>query len=453
METPASPLGRAIGGALLAFVIIALIWACLGHVDIIATAQGKVVPVGRIKVIQPLQAGTVTAIRVRDGDRVKAGDVLVELDHTVSGAERAHVMEDLLAARLDVARLTALQAGLDAGAIAPSGFEPPAIAPAAAVARTRAAMQAQAEQQLAKIAALDHQIAQKVAEGDETAASIAKLQDGLPWLEKTADVREKAKNLLYGNVIAHYEAQLKLSEQRHELVIQQHKATEISAARQALEAQRDEASAEYAQGIVSDLADAEQKAAQAADDLIKADKKTAEETLTAPIDGVVQQLALHTIGGVVTPAQQLMVVVPSEAHLEIEAMIQNKDIGFVHQGDAVEVKIDTFNFTKYGLLHGRVLSISGDAIQQDRPPPDTGTRGNENPSGASAIRSSAAADQGLAYSARVTLDTTRMDIEGRMIDLAPGMAVTVEIKTGQRRIIEYLLSPLLRYKQESLRER
>ncbi len=107
-------------------------------------------------------------------------------------------------------------------------------------------MQAQADQQAAKLAALDHQIAQKVAEANETAATIAKLEDGLPWLVQTADVREKAKNLLYGNVIAHLDAQLKLSEQRHELIVQQRKAMEIDAARQALESQRRQAQAEYA---------------------------------------------------------------------------------------------------------------------------------------------------------------------------------------------------------------
>jgi hemolysin D len=456
METPATPLGRAIGAALLAFVVIAIAWACIGHVDIIATAQGRVIPVGRTKTIQPLQAGTITAIHVRDGDRVKAGDVLVELDHTVSAAERGHVMEDLIAARLDAARLLALRAGLEADGLAPVGFKPPADAPPRAVARTRAQMQAQADQQAAKLASLDHQIEQKVAEANETAATIAKLQDGLPWLEKTADIREKAMNLLYGNVIAHLDAQLKLSEQRHELIVQQRKAAEVDAARQALEAQRRQAQAEYAQDLASDLADAEQKAAQSADDLIKADKKIADETLRAPIDGMVQQLALHTIGGVVTPAQQLMVVVPADAHLEIDAMVQNRDIGFVHEGDTAEIKIDTFNFTKYGLLHGKVLSISADAIQRDATPNQNGSGGSsekDERNNSTSSRTSEPPGQELLYAARIGLDTTRMEVEGRMVDLEPGMAVTAEMKTGRRRIIEYLLSPLLRYRQESLRER
>jgi hemolysin D len=455
IETPASPVGRAIGAAILAFVVIAIAWACIGHVDIIATAQGRVIPVGRIKVIQPLQAGTVTAINVRDGDRVTAGQILVELDHTVSAAERAHVMEDLTTARLDVARLAALRAGLDAGGVAPVGFAAPADASPHDVARTRAAMQAQADEQAAKIISLDHQIAQKIAEADEIAATITKLKEGLPFLEQTADLREKVMKMQYGNVVAHLEAQLKLSEQKNELIVQQRKAVEIAAAREALEAQRAQARAEYAQGIVSDLAEAEQKAAQSADDMIKADKKIADETLRAPIEGAVQQLALHTIGGVVTPAQQLMVVVPAESHLEIEAMVQNRDIGFVHEGDQVEIKIDTFNFTKYGLLHGQVLSISADAIQRDKPPTQSDSTGSDKDArnNSTSSRTSEPAGQELLYSARIALEATRMQVEGRMVDLASGMAVTVEIKTGQRRIIEYLLSPLLRYKQESLRER
>jgi hemolysin D len=451
IETPASPLGRAIGASLIAFFAIAVAWACLGKVDIIATAQGKVVPSGRVKVIQPLEAGTVTAIRVRDGDKVGEGQVLVELDHVVSTAERNRVAHELLGARLDAARLTALRAGLDTPDFAPVGFAPPPNAPAYEVARTRAVMLAQAEQQAAKIAALDGQIAQKAAEADENAAVIAKLQAGLPLLEQSADLREKAMQMQYGNVIAHLEAQLKLTEQRHELVVQQRKAVEVAAARQALESQRAQARAEYAQGIVSDLAEAEQKVAQLAEDLTKAEKKIEDQILRAPIDGVVQQLVVHTIGGVVTPAQALMMVVPAGSPIEIEAMIQNKDVGFVHEDDDAEIKIDTFNFTKYGLLHGKVLSISGDSIQRDKPSAAQQAGGSKT--SGSQDRTSEPAGQELVYSARVSLDSTRMQIDERMVDLAPGMAVTVEIKTGQRRIVEYLLSPLLRYRHETLRER
>jgi hemolysin D len=448
VETPASPLGRAIAATLILFFCAALAWATFGKVDIVATARGKVVPVGRVKLIQPLETGTVTAIRVRDGDHVRAGQILVELDPTVNVAERNRVRYDLMRSRLDIARLIALRAELDAG-IGFVDFDPPPDAPAYEVERTRATMLAQARQQAAKIAALDRQIDQKKAEADEIAATIDKLKAGLPFLEQTAEVREKAMRLEYGNRIAYLDSQFKLSDQRHELVVQERRAVQSAEARRALESQREQTRAEYAHGIMTDLSDAELKAAQFREDLAKAEKHVRDQTLRAPIDGAVQQLVLHTIGGVVTPAQTLMVIVPGKGRIEIEAMVSNKDIGFVHDGENAEIKVDTFNFTKYGLLHGKVIGVSRDSIIRDKSSAQTvgGSRAGQVAS------SSEPAGQELLYAARVSLDRTRMQVNDKMVDLKPGMAVTVEIKTGQRRVIEYLLSPLLRYKQESLHER
>jgi hemolysin D len=141
--------------------------------------------------------------------------------------------------------------------------------------------------------------------------------------------------------------------------------------------------------------------------------------------------------------------VPAESRLEIEAMVPNRDIGFVRPGEGAEIKVDTFNFTRYGLLHGAVLSVSQDAIAHDKPQ----DKSNTSPQPGAESDTSEPKGQELVYAARVSLDRTRMQIEDRLVDLAPGMAVTVEIKTGSRRVIEYLLSPLLRYKQASLRER
>jgi hemolysin D len=143
-------------------------------------------------------------------------------------------------------------------------------------------------------------------------------------------------------------------------------------------------------------------------------------------------------------------VVPAESHLEIEAMVPNRDIGFVHEGETAEIKVDTFNFTRYGLLHGKVLSVSQDAITRDRPRDKSGMAAQMT---GDSDTSSEPKGQELVYAARVSLDRMQMQVEGRLVDLAPGMAVTVEIKTGSRRVIEYLLSPLLRYKQASFRER
>jgi len=141
-------------------------------------------------------------------------------------------------------------------------------------------------------------------------------------------------------------------------------------------------------------------------------------------------------------------VVPADSRLEIEAMVSNRDIGFVHAGQEAEIKIDTFNFTRYGLLQGKVLSVSQDAIGRDKPP----DKANDRAQGAEAATSEPKGQE-LVYAARVSLDRTHINIEEGPVNLSPGMAVTVEIKTGSRRIITYLLSPLLKYRQESLRER
>jgi hemolysin D len=448
LETPASPVGRAIGGVIILFFTIAVLWATFGHVDIIATASGKIVPTGRTKIIQPLEPGIVAGIYVQDGDKVTAGQVLVELDRTVTQAERKHVASDLIASQLDVARLAALGDNFEL-AVVPRDIAVPSGASESDVARTRSAMRAQAGEQLAKLASINRQIEQKKAEAESVAATIAKIDASLPLVGETASIRKKAMEIQYGNQIAYLEAQTRLVEQQNERLVQQRKLVEIAAARQALEQQVEQTKAAYEHQVLNDLSDAEKKVAELKQDLIKAEQKSDERTLRSPIDGTVQQLATHTVGGVVTPAQQLMIIVPADSSLEVEAMVSNRDIGFVSVGQQAEVKIDTFNFTRYRLLKGKVVSVSQDAIVREKP--------NQKPAdkklGGALSDTSEPEGQEFSYSARVALDQTQMQIENKLVNLAPGMAVTVEIKTGNRRLIEYLMSPLLRYRHESLRER
>ncbi|MCK1494929.1 HlyD family type I secretion periplasmic adaptor subunit [Bradyrhizobium sp. 180] len=448
LETPASPVGRLVALTIILFFALAIGWATIGHVDIVATATGKVVPTGRTKTIQPLETGIVAAIHVRDGDKVSAGDVLVELDRTVTQAEHKRVGQDLIASLLDVARLSALRRSF-AHLATPEDIEVPAGASEVEIARARSGMLAQAAEQEAKLSAVAQQIDQKRAEAQSVMAAIAKIDATLPLLDETLTIRKKAMDIQYGNRIAWLDAQTKLVDQQNERILQERKQVEIEAARRALEQQLASTKSGFERQVLSDLADAQKKADEFRQDLVKAQQKTEEQILRAPIDGTVQQLAIHTVGGVVSPAQQLMMIVPRGSSIEVEAMISNRDIGFVEAGQDAEIKIDTFNFTRYGLLHGRVISVSRDAIVKDKPADRTGAAKQ----GGALSESSEPAGQELLYTARVSLDGTRMQIEDKMVNLAPGMAVTVEIKTGQRRIIEYVMSPLLRYKQESLRER
>jgi hemolysin D len=450
METPASPAGRAVAALIAVFFAGAIAWACVGRVDIIAVAPGKIVPTGRTKAVQPLEAGIVSAIDARDGDHVKAGQILVELDATIVNAERRRTAHGLLKSQLDVARLSALRAG---GSIDSLGLIAPTGASDAEVAKAKAAMVAQASEQQQKLASLDRQIAEKSAQSDEVAATIAKIQGSLPLVRDEASVREKAMKIEFGNKIAYLEAAAKLIDQENELKVEQRHAVEIVASREALERQRGQAEAEYAHKLLSDLSDAEQKVAELTQDLIKADQKIEERHLRAPVDGTVQQLMVHTIGGVVTPAQQLMLIVPADSHLEIEAMVSNDDIGFVRPGEPAEIKVDTFNFTRYGLLHGTVESVSKDAVVGDKGAGAATDGIDMQKSRDSSNASDDAQQQHLTYQARISLDRIKMQVEDRLVNLEPGMAVTVEVKTGSRRVISYLLSPLFRYQHESLTER
>jgi hemolysin D len=237
------------------------------------------------------------------------------------------------------------------------------------------------------------------------------------------------------------------TEQQQELLVQKRQQKVAESAIAALVETRGQAVAEYRRGLFDELGKLNQKANGLTENLTKAEQRTRLQELRAPVDGTVQQLAVHTVGGVVTPSQELMVVVPADSRLEVEAMITNKDIGFVKVGQEAEVKIDTFNFTKYGLIPGRVVTVSRDAISRQKP----AERPGEKPG--SQTSSSEPKGQELVYSTRVALDRTTMKVEGEEIKLTAGMAVTVEIKTGDRTVLSYLLSPIMRFKQESLRER
>ena len=446
VESPPSPTGRAIGVTIIALFCLALAWAAFGKIDIVASAPGKIITSGRTKTIQPYETGVVRAIRVRDGMAVKAGDVLIELDTTMNLAERDHIKSDLIAAQLDIARLRAALSDAEDPAV---NFQPPEGASPQLVAMTRQFLIHQVAEHRAKVAALDGQRAQKEVERSTTAATITKLESTIPVVQQRVDIRGALYNREFGSKLQYLETLQLLIEQQQDLGVQKSKLQESEAAVAAIIQTRAQTVAEFRRTLLDELNKAEAKASGLVQDVAKAEQRAKFQTLTAPVDGVVQQLAVHTVGGVVTPAQALLVLVPQESQLEIEAMISNRDIGFVRPGQDAEIKVDTFTFTRYGLLHGKVLSVSGDAITRDKPqdkPNEKGAPGADN-------ASSEPKGQEMSYAARVSLDRTQMQIDDNLVHLGLGMAVTVEIKTGERTVLSYLLSPIMRYKHETLRER
>ncbi len=423
-ETPVSPLPRILAYLLMAFAFIALLWAIFGQIEIVAVAQGKIIASGHTKVIQPMEVATVKAIYVTDGQTVKAGDVLIDLDATQSTSDLTRITEDLLDARIEAGRAQAFLDAIQGRKSAAMHIEG---ADAVHIQDATLRLQSELAEYHAKLSKLDAQIAQHQSEMQTTQELVIKFEQTAPIAKKRAD---DYQNLLDKNFISKHgflEKEQERIEQEGDLAAQRAHLREIAAALETARRERTSFVAESTRLRLDVLNDAQVKINQLTQEQRKADQRKSLMRLTAPVNGVVQQLAIHTIGGVVTEAQALMAIVPQENAVEIEAMVENKDIGFVFAGQTVTVKLETFPFTKYGTISGKVNFVSNDAANDEK--------------------------RGLIYPARIGLAKSQMKIDNKMVNLSPGMAATVEIKIGKRRVIEYFLSPLLQYTNESLRER
>lgn len=424
-ETPPSPAPRVTAWLLMLFAVIVVVWAFFGRIDIVAVAQGKIMPGDRSKVIQPLAPATIARIHVSDGQRVKKGDALIDLDATQADADLTRTADEWRDARFGALRAHAL---LDA---VKSGRPPrlPAV-PAVDKATWQAEQDLLSSQYLefrSKQATLEAELAKRAAELDSTRELVAKLEQTLPLIEQRA---EDYKNLQQQNFVSRHrylEQEQARIETERDLAAQRSRMRELAAGIEEARRNREAMVAEFRRSVFDQLGDSEQRAAALQQENIKAQQRQTLMRLTAPVDGTVQQLAVHTVGGVVTEAQALMVIVPQDNPVEIEAWVENRDIGFVWPGNAATVKVETFPYTRYGTLDGRVVTVSSDAVQDEK--------------------------RGLIYQTRVGLKQSTLNVDGKKVNLSPGMAVTVEVKTGQRRVLEYFLTPLIQHGRESLRER
>ena len=419
-QAPPSPIGRAILWTIMAVFASAVLWANLGWIDIVATAQGKIIPSGYSKVIQPYEAGVIAAIHVQNGQLVKRGDVLIELDPTLNRADHDRASNEYRAAKVEAARLRALIAGR-------STFEAPPDGDPQYVLLQRQLLRDQVAEYQARAASVKHLIDQRKAGLDQTRENISRLESTVPMEAERADAYKRLLDHEAVTKMDFLQAEGQRIDKTQELAGQRKKLMQDQSALAEAEKNYRVLVSEFQQSKQMELSTIETKVASLVQEVTKAGQRADFQRLTAPIDGVVQQVAVHTVGGVVTPAQELLIVVPQEHPVEVEAQVENKDVGFVKNGQIVEIKVETFPFTLYGTIPGKVVSVSDDAAPIEK--------------------------VGLVYPTRVSIDRSTMQVEGKQVNLSPGMAVTVEIKTGQRRVIEYLLSPLLKSINESLRER
>ncbi|MEX5217855.1 MAG: HlyD family type I secretion periplasmic adaptor subunit [Nitrospira sp.] len=421
-DSPPSPIGRVILWTIIASFAVGVLWASLSRIDIVAVAPGKIIPSGHTKTIQPLEVGVVAAIHVQDGQIVKQGEILIELDPTQNRADRDRAVNEYRAAIIEAARLRAVISGQ-------STFSASVDADPQFVALQHQLLRDQLSEFSARADAARYLIDQRGAAVEATKENIRRLEATVPMEAERATAYRKLFVQQFVSKMDFLQFEQQRIDKAQELAGQRKKLRQDQAAWSEAERTYRAVISEFYRSKQAELAAIETKAASLSQDVRKAGQKAELQKLAAPIHGIVQQLGVHTVGGVVTPAQPLMIIVPVDHPVEVEARVENKDIGFVKEGQSVEIKVQTFPFTVYGTIPGNVLSVSDDAVSLDK-------------------------EEGeLVYVSRVNLERSTIQIEDRAIRLSPGMAVTVEIRTGQRRVMEYLLSPLLKSVQESMRER
>ncbi|MBV1790595.1 HlyD family type I secretion periplasmic adaptor subunit [Marinobacterium sp. D7] len=424
---PPSPTGRLLMWMLMTLFLIGVLWACFGKVNIVAVAEGRIIPSGKVKPIQPLEKGVVSRILVTEGQRIGKGDPLVELDATQTQADEQRLRQELLTTTLDMTRQHLLVNRLTTE----SSFNQAIEWPREATEEQRRFQQQLLEQQWiqyrAQVEALQRSLTAKQAEQDASRARIERLSVTLPLVTERTEALKKLSERKMAARIQYLELEAERVKTRQELIEERAVQRQLQAAVAEIEARMETLEAQTRSQTLEELAASRRQIAALKEELAKAKDLNQRQILYSPVEGTVKELVLASQGEVVTPAQTLMQIVPDDDALVVEAYLANKDIGFVHESMPAAIKIDTFPFTKYGLIEAKVIQVSADAIADE--------------------------ERGLIYKMRLLMDKDWLDVEGSRVKLIPGMTVTAEVKTGTRRLIEYFLAPLLRYRQESVRER
>ena len=411
-DKPLNPLGRIILYLVLAIMIFATAWLILAKVDVVVSAQGKVIPSGEIKILKPLESGVVSKIFVKESDRVKKGDILIQIDPTVTDASLSSKQDDLAVIDSDIVLLEAL--------INESNFSKDELnklnsSQLSLYNSQKQILASTYEGNKAKLNSAKLDIKANESEVNRLSLLLKKEEEAKARLQKVLDLIAKKEyeevskniiNLKEQKDIALY--RLKESNKKLEEIIEENQKAIKTIKSSWIE--------------TSLSKEKEKRELSAQINAILFSNKT--QQIKSPVDGFVGKLLVHTEGGVVSPNDNLISIVPSDAPLIIKANVLNKDIGFLKLGQEVAVKIDTFSFQKYGLLHGNIIEISKDAIEDEK--------------------------LGLIYEIKIKPKSLDIKVEGETKRLEIGMSVIAEVKTGKRRVIELFIYPIIKYMDEGL---
>jgi hemolysin D len=454
IETPPSPVRIVLMLSICAIMTASLAWSYFGRIDIHAAAKGKIEPAGHVKVVEPLETGTVAEILVTDGQLVKAGAVLLVLDGREAAAELAEATHAMTAAQAEALRRQAEIDAVRGGEIRPvASITWPADIPIATRVREAAVLRGDLDELSSNLANLAAQEREKLAAVEQLDMSLSADQALVQPLSDRVELRRTLLNEGNGSKLTLLDAVQSALENKVQIAGDTGRRSMAVAAITSLQTERKKTIESFLADNMRKLADARRTADEKAQERAKAQARLDHMTLTAPIDGRVQALSVSNRGQVVTTGQEVMRLVPTDGSVEIQAYITNDDIGFVTPGQTATVKIDSFPFTRFGTLDAVVTDVAYDAIPADQ----------ANQAIDDATRKADPASRGLTPTAKpmtdlvfqATLKPNRgaISVNGHDVPLTAGMTVTVEIKTGSRRIIGYLFSPIVEVASQSMGER
>jgi hemolysin D len=451
LESPASPVRIWFLRSICALVVISLAWAWFGRIDIIAVAQGKFQPTGRVKVIEPLVTGKVAALKVANGSLVKAGDVLVELDQSENDADYAASNAELVSVSAEIERRKkALSAIKDHKIDAKSAVVWKSDVPNDIQERENQILGAELDQLATTVASLKSQRDQRLVERDKLQDTIKMQKSLVDTLQQRVDMMQKLLNTKVGAKPAVINATESLKLQLTQLAVQEQQLSSLIGGLPVLDHEIEKAMAGFVVENSQKLSDAERLAETTKQRVARSQATIAHMTLRSPISGTVQAMSITNTGQVISSGQEVMRVIPEGSALEIEVYVLNKDIGFVKLNQEAIVKIESFPFTRYGTVTAHVSSIARDAIPQ----PDANLiEGDPTRAASSTMFAGAQRTQNLVFPVTLVPDATSIQVDGQSVLLSPGMAVGVEFKTGSRRMLEYVFSPLVELTSDSLHER
>jgi len=417
-DRPLNPLGRMLLWTIVAFMVLGGLWLFFAKIDIVVSARGKIIPYGEIKVLQPIETGVISKLLVKEGELVHKGQVLMEIDPSVTETNLESKEKNLELLEIEIIRLLALIENKDF--ISPA-FCKDTVVLATQVLIFKTSKLGYEQQHLLiekQVLQVQEQIGSMNVDKSRLTQHLENAQKKEERLQEVIDIIARSEYDEIHKEVIEYEEQIRMKE--HEVIQINEKLNELTEQKLLI-------TQEYQNKLLEELTQKRKEATLLKVEIESIEFQKSKQSMTSPVDGYISKLMVHTIGGVVTPAEKLIFIVPNNVPLVIKATVQNQDIGFIKEGMESAVKVDTFDFQKYGLIPAEVSHISNDAIEDEK--------------------------LGPIYEVYLKPTKNFLIVNGEKVYLNSGMSVTAELKVGKRRVIEFFIYPLIKYLDEGMRVR